>query len=178
MQTLFIVCFIAGVVLSVLSFASGIHRLHLPRFIRHAGKKRASMLNGAALIAFLTWFGGGGLLAERLTTLLHVIDLAIATLAGAGGAAAVNAVMNALARRESAAASLSMIGVIGRTVVPIREGEGTGEIVFTHAGTRRVAGARSESGRAVPKGTEVVVTRYERGIAYVLSWDELEKERP
>jgi hypothetical protein len=69
-----------------------------------------------------------------------------------------------------------MIGVIGRTVIPIRERDGTGEIVFTHAGTRRVAGARSESGRAIPKGTEVVVTRYEKGIAYVSLWDELKEE--
>lgn len=149
MQSLFIACFIAGVVLSVLSFASGIHRLHLPRFVRHSGKKHGtSMLNGAALTAFLTWFGGGGLLVERLTTLLYAIDILIAALAGIGGAIVINTVMNALARRESAAESLSMIGVIGRTVVPIREGQGTGEIVFTHAGTRRVAGARSESGRA------------------------------
>ena len=59
--------------------------------------------------------------------------------------------------------------------VPIRAGDGTGEIVFTHAGTRRVAGARSENGRAITKGTEVVVTRYEKGIAYVVTWSDLEE---
>jgi hypothetical protein len=83
--------------------------------------------------------------------------------------------MTALVRRESTAETLSMIGVIGHTTVGIREADGTGEIVFTHAGTRRVAGARSDSGRAIPKGTEVVVTRYERGIAYVAMWDELKE---
>ena len=66
-----------------------------------------------------------------------------------------------------------MTGVIARTVVPIRANGGTGEIVFTHAGTRRVAGARSDSGAAVDKGTEVIVTRYEKGIAYVATWEEL-----
>ena len=176
MQTTFMVCFLAGLGLTVISSASGIHRLHLPRFLKHAGKKRASMLNGAALTAFLTWFGGSGLLLERLTSLLQLAVIAIAIAAGIAGGTLINIVLNALARRESAAESLSMIGVIGRTVVPIREGRGTGEIIFSHAGTRRVAGARSESGRAVPKGTEVVVTRYERGIAYVLPWDELEEE--
>ena len=35
--------------------------------------------------------------------------------------------------RESTAQSLSMIGVIGRIVAPVRETDGTGEIVFTHA---------------------------------------------
>jgi hypothetical protein len=133
------------------------------------------MINAAAITAFLTWFGGGGLLLERLTTFAVPLIGSGAVTMGLAGGAFINSVIGALARRESAAESLSMIGVIGRTVVPIRAHDGTGEIVFTHAGTRRVAGARSDSGRAVTKGTEVVVTRYERGIAYVVTWDELEQ---
>ena len=50
---------------------------------------------------------------------------------------------------------------------------GTGELIYAQAGTRRVAGARAESGDAIPKGVEVVVTRYEKGIAYVRPFDEL-----
>lgn len=189
MTTLFVVCFIAGLGLSVLSFASGLHHmpvlhhaahghrvLHLPRFIRHAGPRRAksSMLNAAAITAFLTWFGGGGLLLERLTPLPLLLVAAGAGVIGLSGGALINGVINALARRESVVESLTMIGVIARTVIPIRAGDGTGEIVFTHAGTRRVAAARSDSGHAIAKGIEVIVTRYERGIAYVSTWDELE----
>ena len=188
MTTLFVVCFIAGLGLSVLSFASGLHHvpvfhhaahghrlLHLPRFIRHAGPRRAksSMLNAAALTAFFTWFGGGGLLLERLTPWSVPLVAGGAVVIGMSGGALINSVINALARRESIAESLTMIGVIGRVVVPIREANGTGEIVFTHAGTRRVCGARADSGHAIAKGTEVVVTRYERGIAYVATWNEL-----
>ena len=33
--------------------------------------------------------------------------------------------------------------------------------------------ARSDDGQAISKGTEVVITRYEKGIAYVRRWDEL-----
>jgi hypothetical protein len=179
MTTLFVVCFIAGVGLSVVSFLSGIHAprgLHLPKAIRHGGaKKSSSMINAAAITAFMTWFGGAGLLLERLTTLTILIIYAAATALGLSGGALINAVINALARRESLAQSLSMIGVIARTVVPIRAGNGTGEIVFTHAGTRRVAGARSDCGRAIDRGTEVIVTRYERGIAYVATWDDIEE---
>jgi hypothetical protein len=189
MTTLFIVCFIAGLGLSAVSFVSGLQHvtlfdnifhgqrvLHLPSAVRHAGVKKGrtgSPVNAAAITAFLTWFGGGGLLLERLTTLALPFVVAGAVVVGIGGGALINSAINALARRETVAASLSMVGVIGRTVIPIRAGEGTGEIVFTHAGTRRVSGARSESGRAIPKGTEVVVTRYEKGIAYVSTWDEL-----
>ncbi len=193
MTTLFVVCFVAGLGLSVVSFVSGLehvnvfdhvfhgHRvLHLPRLprvIHHAGPKRAksSMINAAAVTAFLTWFGGGGMLLERFAPWSRALVVGGAAVIGLAGGALINSVINALARRESTAESLSMIGVIGRTVVAIREGDGTGEIVFTHAGTRRVAGARSDCGRAIPKGTEVVVTRYEKGIAYVAMWDDLEE---
>ena len=191
MTTFFITAFIAGLGLSVVSFVSGLehvnvfdhifhgHRvLHVPRVIRHAGPKRAktSMINAAAITAFLTWFGGGGLLLERLTPWSLPLIVTGAIVIGGAGGALINRVINTLARKESLAESLSMIGVIGKTVVPIRAGDGTGEIVFTHAGTRRVCAARSDESRAIDKGTEVVVTRYERGIAYVTTWEELSKE--
>jgi hypothetical protein len=43
-------------------------------------------------------------------------------------------------------------------------------LIYSQEGTRRVAGARSEDGAAIPRGTEVIVTRYEKGIAYVRPW--------
>jgi hypothetical protein len=60
----------------------------------------------------------------------------------------------------------SLPGTPARIVSPIRAG-GVGEIVYTKAGTRFTAGARSVDGEAIPKGAEVVILRYERGIAYV-----------
>jgi hypothetical protein len=65
-----------------------------------------------------------------------------------------------------------MVGVLGRIANPIFEG-GTGEIVYVHGGTRHSCGARSDGGSAIPKGTEVIVTRYEKGIAYVRPWEEM-----
>ena len=72
-------------------------------------------------------------------------------------------------------ADYEMVGVLGRTSIPIREG-GTGEIIYSQAGTRRTCGARSEEGVAIAKGAEVVVTRYEKGIAYVRLWAEMSGE--
>ena len=69
-------------------------------------------------------------------------------------------------------ADYEMVGVLGRVTSSIREG-GTGEMVYTQMGTRRVCGARSDDGSAVAKDTEVVVTRYEKGIAYVRLWSEM-----
>jgi hypothetical protein len=64
--------------------------------------------------------------------------------------------------------------VLGTVTSNIRP-SGTGEMIFSQAGARRAAPARSEDGLTIEKGTEVVVTRYERGIAYVRPWDELTK---
>jgi len=65
--------------------------------------------------------------------------------------------------------------VLGKLSVPVREG-GTGELIYSQAGTRRVCGARSDNGCALLKGSEVVVTRYEKGIAYVRPWSEMSGE--
>jgi hypothetical protein len=46
-------------------------------------------------------------------------------------------------------------------------------MIFSQAGVRRAAPARSDDGVEIAKGTEVVVTRYERGVAYVRPWEEL-----
>jgi hypothetical protein len=72
-------------------------------------------------------------------------------------------------------ADYEMVGVLGRLSVSIREG-GTGEVIYSQVGTRRVCGARSEDGSAMAKGTEVVVTRYDKGIAYVRLWEEMANE--
>ena len=45
--------------------------------------------------------------------------------------------------------------------------------MYSQEGTRRSAGARSEAGGAIARGCEVVVTRYDKGIAYVRPWEEL-----
>ena len=73
------------------------------------------------------------------------------------------------------AADYEMVGVLGRISMPIRE-NGTGEIIYSQAGTRRTCGARSENGSAIEKGAEIVVTRYEKGIAYVQLWEEMNEE--
>ena len=82
-----------------------------------------------------------------------------------------------VARRESALdpADFQMVGVLGRVSMPIRTG-GTGEITFSQGRTRRCSGARRDGDGEIGRGSEVIVTRYEKGIAYVRRWDELSGE--
>ena len=65
-------------------------------------------------------------------------------------------------------------GAVGTVSSPIRE-DGTGEVIFEQKGARKSVGARSEDGKALSKGAEVVITRYEDGIAYVKKWEEFTK---
>jgi hypothetical protein len=51
-------------------------------------------------------------------------------------------------------------------VSSIREG-GVGEIVYRKGGSRFTAGARSLDNSAIAKGSEVVIVKSERGLAYV-----------
>jgi membrane protein implicated in regulation of membrane protease activity len=77
---------------------------------------------------------------------------------------------------ELTAADTDIMGILGVITGPIRE-QGTGEIQFSQNGSRRFAPARSDAGVALARGTEVVVMRYEQGIAYVSRWDELSGEQ-
>jgi len=67
-----------------------------------------------------------------------------------------------------------MVGMIGTVECAIRNG-GTGEIVYLVRGIRHACGARTENGATMPKGAEVVVTRFEHGIAYVRLWKNFQR---
>jgi len=190
----YLVCFLIGVTLSVLSFLSGsIHmphvhfHFHVPHGGAHlaggahaAGGAGAEMpfLNFGTITAFLAWFGGTGYLLTRYSSLVVAGVLVLAIVAGLVGAMIVFWFVAKLLLkhdRELDPADYERVGVLGRISSPVRAG-GTGEIIFSQEGTRQTCGARSENGEALARGTEVIITRYERGIAYVRRWEEMAEE--
>ena len=191
----YLVCFVVGFFLSVLMFLAGGTHLHIPHFHGHAlpahmhGAGHAPTAHGGhsgqvspfnliSLTAFLAWFGGTGYLLTRHSTIWFWAALGISLLSGTGGAAIIYLFLTRVLSSPDEVldpADFEMVGVLGRLSMPIREG-GTGELIYSQAGTRRVCGARVEDGTAILKGTEVVVTRYERGIAYVRPWSEMAGE--
>jgi hypothetical protein len=137
-----------------------------------------SPFNFVTLTAFLAWFGGTGYLLTRYSGLWVGFGLLASVSSGLVGGGIVFLFLSRVLISEDEnmdPADYEMVGVLGRVSSPIREG-GTGEIVYTQMGTRRVCGARSDDGSAIAKGTEVVVTRYEKGIAYVRLWSEMSGE--
>jgi membrane protein implicated in regulation of membrane protease activity len=188
-ESFYLTCFLAGLMLTVVSFLFGAHfhlpvHMHLPDgwhlphlTVHHAGDEGLSAFNLTNVLMFITWFGGAGYLVAHYRGSAIGLSLLAATVLGIVGAALMYLftsrvfLANERPLRDS---DFEMVGVLGRVSNPIRDG-GTGELIYSQAGTRRSCGARSEDGTAIGQGTEVVVMRYERGIAYVRRWDELHR---
>jgi len=137
-----------------------------------------SPFNPPSIAAFLAWFGGTGYLLTRFSALWVGAALSVSVAAGLAGGAIIFFFLSKVLMSDQEfldPADFEMVGILGKLSVPIREG-GTGELIYSQMGTRRVCGARSEKGSAIAKGTEVVVTRYEKGIAYVRLWEEMANE--
>lgn len=188
----YLFCFLVGFGLSALALLAGTAHLHLPHLhlehglhVPHSAQSGCgprgaglSRFNFGTLAAFLAWFGGTGYLLKHYYHVWFVLALGVAILSGIGAASVVFWFLaKVLMAREQALdpADYDMVGVLGRLSIPIRAG-GTGELVYSQEGTRRVSGARSEDGVPIPKGVEVMVTRYEKGIAYVRPWQDPAEE--
>ena len=199
---IYLVCFLLGFSLSAVSWLLGVIGLHLPHLhansatghgvhlhVEHPGHAHGphahadagggpGFFNFSTATAFLAWFGGAGYLLTRYSTVWPVLGLLFASGVGLAGAAVVFVVMAKVLyspHENLDPDDYDLVGLLGVVSTPIRTG-GTGEILFTLAGGRRVSGARSEDGSAIAKGIEIVITRYQNGLAYVKTWAEMSKE--
>jgi membrane protein implicated in regulation of membrane protease activity len=187
----YLLCFLIGFSLSVISFLAGAMHLHLPfkwHLPFHAGHHGAGMagpkggmdlswFNASTVLAFLAWFGGTGYILTTHSTLVAAACLAVAIIAGLFAGWIVFRFMAQLLKNSETPMNdwdYRHDGSIGKVSISIRPG-GTGEVIFEQHGMRRSLGARSEDGTPIEKGAEVVISRYEKGIAYVKSWEEFTK---
>jgi hypothetical protein len=209
---IYLLCFLVGFSLSVLSFLAGAVHIHLPFKMHlplhgghaggghlsghgagghvggaahsgvHGGGKGAargnsgqiSWFNATTVMAFLAWFGGVGYLLTTHSRLAALGCLAIATVSGLFAGSVVFRFMARLMRDSEGEMNdwdYRLEGVVGRISMPIRE-KGTGELIFEQDGARRSVSARCDTGAAIVTGVEVVIERYEHGIAYVRPWEE------
>lgn len=173
MDTFFLVCFFVGLLLTVFSaFLGAIDSgLDMPDATGDGtiGKSvTISPVNFHTIVAFSMCFGGAGYLLVRYTGIGSVLALAGAAGAGLGGSRVIWSFLRLLYRGETAtpAGRDHLVGIRGRLTISIRE-NGTGELIYILNGVRQVCAARSDGTQALYKGEEVVVQRYERGIAYV-----------
>jgi len=186
-----LICFLVGAALIGLMFVSGLWAapMHMHHGSVHgsgveptgsgashalAHQDGASPFNTLSLLTFITWFGGTGYLLRTHTSLFVWIVVALAIVAGvAGGGAIFLLLAKVLLPHQTFLdpRDYDMVGTVARITVPIRA-EGTGEVVYVKGGSRRADAARSERGVAIERGTEVVIVRYARGVAYVEPWSD------
>ena len=143
----YLVCFLIGVTLSVVSFLGGTFHLphvhvhlphgHVPHIAGHVAAGHAGQtpdmpfFNFATITAFLAWFGGTGYLLEHYYNVWFVLALGISIVSGIGAAAVVFwFVAKVLMAHEAPLdpADYDMVGVLGKLSMPIRAG-GTVEVI-------------------------------------------------
>jgi len=188
---LYLICFGVGTLWSIVSLLlGGMHLGHGGHAHSHAGHSHAhgphshahlpqpawaswlgTMLTPGCIAVFLAWFGGLGYLLTRHSALGRLLDLAIASLLGLVGAVLLAVFLRWLQSHEKPleAMDTDVVGMLGRVSSTIRV-DGVGEVIYLRDGSRRATPARSEDQIEISRDEEVIVTRYEKGIAYVRTW--------
>lgn len=131
-----------------------------------------AMANPSSVAVYLSWFGGVGYLLTRHSGWGFWVNLLVAITVGLCGAWMLAAFLRFLQSREQPLnpADYDMVGTLGRVSSPIRPGA-VGEVIYIRDGARRPLCARSDDGSEIARDEEVIVTRFEKGIAYVRTWD-------
>jgi membrane protein implicated in regulation of membrane protease activity len=178
-ESFFLGCFVFGFVVSLIAFLAGSSHLHLHHGHIHVhgghGASGVSKFNFGTIAAFLTWFGGAGYILSTWGGIGLALVLTGAVVGGVAGGALIflfAAKVLAPGDRPLDPEDYRMIGALGKVSSPVLS-NGTGEMIFVQQGRRSGVPIRSENGTPILAGKEVVVTRYEDGIAYVREWDEL-----
>jgi hypothetical protein len=199
-EAFYLICFLAGLMLSVISLLGGMghfgghvhipHAPHVPHIhvphgvaqaghVAQAGASRGGATvpwwNAFSIMVFLCWFGAAGYLLTRYGSFVATVVVVLAGICGVAGGGIVFLFLAKVLlphERELTAEETAVTGAVGHVSAAIRPG-GTGEVVYEQLGARRSVPARSEDGVPIAKHEEVFVVRYEKGIAYVRRWEDL-----
>ena len=201
-ESFYLVCFVVGLALSAISLLGGMghfgphvhlpHAAHLPHIphagqVPHTGAVKVGLARGTStvpwwnafsIMIFLCWFGAAGYLLTRHGTLIAAVVLVIAIACGLAGGAIVFLFLTRVMlphEHDLTAEETAIVGAVGTLSSAIRTGR-TGEMVYEQLGARRAIPARAEDGGEIAKREEVFVVRYEKGVAYVRRWGDMEIE--
>ena len=193
-ESFYLVCFFVGLFLSAFTLVGGMghfgghvhmpHAPHLPHGAHmphgagpgHAHGADVPWWNAFSIMIFLCWFGAAGYLLTRYGTFVAGVVVALAGICGLAGGAIIFLFLTRVLmphEHELTADETEVVGAVGHVSSPIRPA-GTGEIVYEQLGAVRSVPARSEDGAPISRQEEVFVVRYEKGIAYVRRWEEIE----
>lgn len=179
LDAIFLGAFLFGLLFAVISLAVGAFDVGADH-IGHPGDNGHDtghdFVNISVILAFVAWFGGVGYLASSGAGWTAAASIVVAVIGGLVGAYIIYQVFKRFirpaGRMELDPRDYEMSGKLARVTSSIRPG-GVGEIVYEQSGARMVRTARSSSGAAIPRGTEVIVLSGERGVGVVAPWSEL-----
>ncbi len=167
-------CFLFGLLFTVVSVFFGHHISgtdghmdlgtggHAEAGYEHTGMPGISLFSPTAICAFLTAFGGFGLIFSHIGPTKSVwISTPLSLVGGILIALAVTAVFGYVFRRTQSSSeghTGSLLGKTATVISPIPTA-GVGEIAYVQGGSRYTAPAREQTGLAVATGQTVKITR-------------------
>lgn len=202
-ETFYLVCFLAGLMLSFISLLGGmghfgghVHapHLHLPHagHVPHAAPGASHAAGGAgstaqgagaevpwwnafSIMIFLCWFGAAGYLLTKYGSFVAGVVVVLAAVCGLAGGAMIFMFLTRVLMPHDRELTADETDVVGVVgrVSSPIRAGGTGAIVYQQMGAMRSANARADDGGALGNDEEVFVIRYEKGIAYVKRWEDL-----
>jgi hypothetical protein len=174
MKVFYLASFIGGLLLAVRIMIVGVER---PRDSSPRGE-RSFRLSPPVLVAFSIVFGAVGyVLTQHESGTTTTRALIAAVLGGATSVMAARLVRRwwqAVPEHDVDDERYVLQGQVARVTKPIR-GNVEGEVTFQFGNERRSVRARDLDGGSIMADTEVVIERIENDVAYVESWQEVEK---
>jgi membrane protein implicated in regulation of membrane protease activity len=174
---IYFLCFLVGFVYAVITgalghiFGSGsdVHMDASGHIGFEGGEVGLSVASPTLIAAFLSGFGGTGLVVHNLYHPGTGVSLLVSTLGGlviSGGAYALLGFLYQKTQAGSEFRDEQVVGKSAEVTLAIPEG-GVGEIAFSVKGSRSIASARAEDGKAIPRHTTVKITKSVAGTFYV-----------
>jgi hypothetical protein len=138
------------------------------------GDGHVGHFNFSTLMAFMAVFGATGYLLTRHSRFETAMALVAAFGAGLVGAAIVSWYFTKMLidyDRTMRPDDFDLVGTIGRITIATSHA-GTGELLYEQNGARKSVPIRSDDENVLRRDDEVVVTRFEKGIAYGKKFEE------
>ncbi len=183
MGIVYFVCFLVGFIYALMSgtlghFLGGDSHVHMDSSghvgFEGGGDAGLSVASPTLIAAFLSGFGGAGLIAHNLYAPSPGVSLMIAILGGLAISGGAYLLLGFLYQKTQGGSEFRDDQVVGRSaeVTLAIPSDGVGEIAFSMKGSRNIAPARSEDGKLIPKHSTVKITRTGAGTFYVRKLEE------
>jgi len=174
---IYFLCFLVGFVYAVITGALGhffgggndIHMDASGHIGFEGGEVGLSVASPTLIAAFLSGFGGTGLIVHNLYHPGIGVSLLVSTLGGLAISGGAYVLLGFLYQKTQAGSEFrdeQVVGKAAEVTLAIPEG-GMGEIAFSVKGSRNIASARSEDGKAIPRYAAVKITKSVAGTFYV-----------